>query len=233
MRQHERVLRPGPRRDARRGALGPLGVTLLAATLVAMTACDPPDETSATTRCSDSMEVAAAASEPRDQVRLLDRALQTCASYDLFTRELAEYPSIIGYDPATFVELRCNSVSDEAVRTGPTCASVIVPPSTAPPTTAVELVYVGDTLDGRRIEIRPSDATTFDGEVPTVIQQTVNIAVESGCDGVIEQRDLWAAQADGSPEGSIASVYAQHAQNVADFIQCGVEPLGVEPADGG
>lgn len=205
-----------------------VGVALTAAALVIAAACDPPDETSATARCSDSVAQAAAASEPRAQVRLLDRALRTCGSYELFTSELSEYPSTTGYDPATFVELRCNAVTDEAVREGPTCASVIVPPSTAPPTTAVELVYVGDTLDGRQVEIRPSAEITFDGDVPTVIQQTVNIAVESGCDGVIGQRDLWAEQADDSDAGSIASVYAQHAQNVADFIQCDTETLSVE-----
>ena len=48
----------------------------------------------------------------------------------------------------------------------------------------------------------------------------------SGCEGVIAQRDLWAAQIDDSSDGDIASVYAQHAQNVADFIQCETEPLG-------
>ena len=63
------------------------------------------------------------------------------------------------------------------------------------------------------------------GEVPAVIQQTVDIAFESGCEGVIAQRDLWAARIDDSPAGDIASVYAQHAQNVANFIQCDTEPL--------
>lgn len=202
-------------------------VTLAAAALV-VSACDPPDESTASTRCSDKVAEAAAASEPKAQVRLLDRALQTCGSYQLFTTELADYPSIIGYDPATFVELRCNVVTDQAVREGPTCSSVIVPPSTAPPTTAVELLYVGDTVDGRQVEIRPSSAIAFDGDVPAVIQQTVNIAVESGCEGVIAQRDLWAGQIDDSDAGAIASVYAQHAQNVADFIQCETKPLAVE-----
>ena len=209
---------------------------LVAATLatsVVVSACDPTDESTAVTRCSDTVAEAAAASEPKAQVRLLDRALQTCGSYQLFTSELADYPSIIGYDPATFVELRCNAVTDEAVREGPTCASVIVPPVTAPPTTAVELLYVGDTVDGRQVEIRPSSDIAFDGDVPAVIQQTVNIAVESGCEGVIAQRDLWADQIDESDAGAIASVYAQHAQNVADFIQCDTEPLAAASVDEG
>ncbi len=221
--QHERVRRIDPGDTARPKRR--LIALILAATALVVSACDPPDESTASARCSDTVAEAAAASEPNAQVRLLDRALETCGSYQMFTSELGDYPSIIGYDPATFVELRCNAVTDEAVRTGPTCASVIVPPSTAPPTTAVELLYVGDTVDGRQVEIRPSDAIAFDGEVPAVIQQTVNIAVESGCEGVIAQRDLWAAQIDDSEAGAIASVYAQHAQNVADFIQCDTEPL--------
>ena len=202
-------------------------MTLAAAALV-ISACDPADESTASARCSDTVAEAAAASEPRTQVRLLDRALETCGSYQMFTTELGDYPSIVGYDPATFVELRCNAVIDQAVREGPTCASVIVPPSTTPPTTAVELLYVGDTVDGRQVEIRPTAEIAFDGDVPAVIQQTVNIAVESGCEGVIAQRDLWAGQIDDSDAGAIASVYAQHAQNVADFIQCDTEPLAVE-----
>lgn len=165
------------------------------------------------------------ASETSAQIRLLDRALSTCSSYQVFADELARYPSIIGYDPATFVELRCNSVTDEVVREGPTCSSVIVPVTAAPPTTTVELIFVGDTLDGRAIEIRPSAEIRFDGEVPDVIQQTVNIAIESKCDGVIAQRDLWAARISDPTIGDEASVYAQHAQNVASYIQCDVPPL--------
>jgi hypothetical protein len=93
----------------------------------------------------------------------------------------------------------------------------------------VELIFVGDTLDGRPIEIRPGPGIEFVGEVPAVIQQTVDIAVESGCDGVIAQRDLWAGQITDSAAGDIASVYAQHAQNVANFIGCDTEPLSTGP----
>ncbi|MEO6654396.1 MAG: hypothetical protein ABIP17_17290 [Ilumatobacteraceae bacterium] len=204
---------------------------LAAALVIALAACDPPTETAATARCSGTVEEASKASETSAQIRLLDRALTTCGSYQVFTDELARYPSIIGYDPATFVELRCNTVTDEDVREGPTCSSVITPVTTAPPTTAVELLFVGDTLDGRVIEIRPGAEIAFDGDVPAVIQQTVNIAIESKCDGVIAQRDLWAGQVDDSPAGDIASVYAQHAQNVADYINCDASPLDIGAAD--
>jgi len=104
-----------------------------------------------------------------------------------------------------------------------------VPATTAPPTTIVELLFVGDTVDGRPIEIRPGAGIVFIGEVPAVIQQTVDIALESGCEGVVAQRDLWVTRIADSPAGDIASVYAQHAQNVANFIGCETEPI---PLDG-
>lgn len=159
---------------------------------------------------------------------MLDLALIACASYDSFTAELSRYPSSIGYDAATYVERRCTNVTDEAVLNGATCAAVVTPATTVPPTTLVDLVFVGDTVDGRPIEIRPGGDIEFIGDTPAVIQQTVDIAFESGCDGVLAQRDRWAALIDDSPEGDIASVYAQHAQNVANFIRCESEQLTLE-----
>ncbi|HEX6658535.1 MAG TPA: hypothetical protein VF065_10665, partial [Ilumatobacter sp.] len=87
------------------------------------------------------------------------------------------------------------------------------------------LVFVGETLDGRRIEIRPDADTVFVGDVPQVVQQTVDIAIEAGCDGVIAQRDLWASRANDAVIGDEASVYAHHAQNVANYIGCESPPL--------
>ena len=193
--------------------------------LIALTACQPADDT-ASTGCATLVAEASAESEPSDQVRLLDQAMIACRSYDSFSAQLDRYPSSIGYDTATYVARRCASTIDEDVLAGPTCSTVITPATTAPPTTVVDLLFVGDTVDGRPIEIRPGDGIEFVGEVPAVVQQTVDIAFESGCDGVIAQRDLWAGRIDDSPEGDIASVYAQHAQNVADFIQCDSEPIG-------
>ena len=86
-------------------------------------------------------------------------------------------------------------------------------------------MFVGDTLDGRQVEIRPSATIQFVGEVPAVVQQTVDIALESGCEGVIEQRDLWVSRVGDPLFGDEASVYAQHAQNVALYIQCEVPPI--------
>ncbi|MGI9645507.1 MAG: hypothetical protein ACR2O6_09390 [Ilumatobacteraceae bacterium] len=205
----------------------PLAVlSLAAAVTLTATACQPDDET-ADDACAPLVADATGESEPDAQVRLLDEAMVVCRSYSSFTTELDRYPSSIGYDTATYVTRRCAN-ADDVVRDSPTCSSVISPTATtAPQTTVVDLLFVGDTVDGRPIEIRPSDGIEFVGEVPAVVQQTVDIAFEAGCDGVIAQRDLWAALIDDSPAGDIASVYAQHAQNVADFIQCDTEPIVV------
>ena len=200
-------------------------LSLVAVLAAASTACSPADTSDAATGCSSLVAEASLESEPRDQVRLLDRAMVVCRSYDAFTDQLDRYPSSIGYDTATYVARRCETTTAEELRAAPTCAAVITPSTTAPPTTLVDLVFVGDTVDGRAIEIRPAAGLEFVGEVPAVIQQTVDIALESGCEGVIAQRDLWAERIDDSPDGDIASVYAQHAQNVANFIQCDTEPL--------
>ena len=202
-------------------------VALLAGTLVALAGCDQarPSDDAAPTGCATSMAAASRAVEVDEQVKLLDTALVTCRSYQSFSDEMALYPGIIGYDVATFVTLRCTRVTDELVRDSPTCAAVIAPVTTPPPVTVAELVFVGDTLDGRRIEIRPSADTPFVGDVPAVVQQTVDIAIESGCEGVIAQRDLWAARANDPQYGDEASVYAQHAQNVADYIKCDSSPI--------
>ena len=197
------------------------------AAIVAVTgACRPDDET-AEDGCASLVADATAESEPDAQVRLLDQAMIVCGSYSSFTAQLDRYPSSIGYDTAAYVTRRCEN-ADEAVRTGPTCSSIVAPTTTVTQATAVvDLLFVGDTVDGRPIEIRPSDGIEFVGDVPAVVQQTVDIAFEAGCDGVIAQRDLWAAQIDDSAAGDIASVYAQHAQNVADFIQCETEPITI------
>jgi hypothetical protein len=190
---------------------------------LATTACSPADET-AESGCASTVHDASLAVEVADEVRLLDAALVRCRSLQELTAEMGKYPGIVGYDLHTFVELRCSRVADESVRTSPACLSftaTTVVPVTAP----VELVFVGDTLDGRRIEIRPDADTVFVGDVPQVVQQTVDIAVEAGCDGVIAQRDLWASRVNDPVNGDEASVYAHHAQNVANYIGCTSPPI--------
>lgn len=193
-----------------------------------LTACSPDDET-VESGCASTVREASLAVEVADQVRLLDQALVRCRSVEELTAEMGHYPGITGYDLQTFVELRCSRVSEESVRTSPACLSVTAT-TTIATVAPVDLVFVGETLDGRKIEIRPDADTLFVGEVPQVVQQTVDIAVEAGCDGVIAQRDLWASRASDPVFGDEASVYAEHAQNVADYIGCESPPLPSTPA---
>ena len=202
-----------------------LPTSLLAATIVAsLAACTPSsDDTADTpTGCAASVDQAAVEAEPDRQVALLDNALVACSTATAFTAQLAAHPGIIGYEPDRYLEGRCTRSTDERVRRTPACADIVGPDTTPPPTDADELVFVGETLDGRTVEIRPSAAIEFEGDVPAVVQQTVDIAIESGCEGVIAQRDEWAARVDDSFIGDAASVFAQHAQNVAQYIGCDV-----------
>ncbi len=201
-------------------------VLCLIATFVGV-GCSP-GEDAVETGCASTVRDASAAVEVADQVRLLDLALVRCRSIDELTTEMNRYPGITGYDLQTFVELRCSRVSDESVRSSPACMAVTA--TTAVPTTQPsEIVYVGATLDGRTIELRPGGATVFVGDTPQVVQQTVDIAVESGCVGVLAQRDHWAALVDDPTTGDEASVYAQHAQNVANYIGCESTPIPTAP----
>ena len=189
-------------------------------------ACTPDDESDAATGCGERVRIASRAVEPDDQVRLLDEALLACNSYDGFRAQIGRYPGIIGYDLDTFLELRCVNSTDERIGTTAACRAVVAPPTTPPDDTEVEIVFVGDTVDGRRIEIVPSSDVPFEGDIPAVVQQTVDIAVESGCLGVLEQRNIWLDRIDGTDAGDIASVFAQHAQNVAVYIGCEPDPIG-------
>jgi hypothetical protein len=196
---------------------------VLAVGAATTTACSPEDETTET-GCASTVRDASLAVEVSDQVRLLDLAMVRCRSFQDLNTEMAQYPGITGYDVRTFVELRCSHVTDESVLASPACLAVTA--TTAVPTTAaVDIVFVGETLDGRRIEIRPDADTVFVGEAPQVVQQTVDIAIEAGCEGVLAQRDLWASRVTDPAIGDEASVYAHHAQNVADYIGCESTPI--------
>jgi len=215
--------------------LAPLPLALAAATfaLIGIAACTPPEEEAAPpTGCAALVREASQAVEPDDQVEMLDTALVACASYTTFANQVQRYPGIIGYDLDTYLLLRCQNADDERVRRSAACGGLVGPETTPPPVTAPELVFVGETLDGRTVEIRPSNVVEFAGDIPAVVQQTVDIAVESGCSGVLEQRDLWASRIDDPLIGDEASVFAQHAQNVAIYIQCDPAPVPTLAPDG-
>lgn len=203
----------------------PVLVTLAA--LVAI-GCTQEDDPVADSGCAATVREASFATEVEQQIALLDVALVRCRSYETLLDEMRGYPGIVGYELATFVELRCTSTDDDAVRRAPACAA-FVPSSTIVTLPPAELVFIGETLDGRPVELRPDNDTVFVGAYPEVVQRTVDIATEAGCVAVLEQRDLWAARAAEPDFGDEASAYANHAQNVALFIGCEFEVLTGPP----
>lgn len=202
-----------------------LGTAVVTASVLAVSACNPLEQATTTSGCEAAVDAAADAVEIDDQVRFLDEALLQCRSVSALTTELNRHPGLIGYSAERFVSVRCARIDDPATLRAPACASVVTPTTLAPTTTLAEIVYVGETLDGRPIELRPGPEIEFVGDVPAVVQQTVDIALESGCDGLLEQRNLWFERITPTPDGDVASVYARHAQNVADYIQCDLPPL--------
>jgi hypothetical protein len=203
-----------------------VAVALLAGCVA--TACGDPGTGPDALGCGDAVAAAAEAIEVEQQIDLLDQALIGCGSMAELTSALAAHTGVIGYDAAMFVELRCTRAPNDAVRSSAACRSVLAPATTLP-TVSESVAFVGETLDGRQIRIVPDADTEFVGDVPAVVQQTVDIAVESGCPGVVAQRDLWAAQVGDAVLGDEASVYAQHAQRVADYIGCQLPPLAATP----
>lgn len=191
-------------------------------------ACGDSDAPEAGPTCAEAVGEAALEIETDRQLRGLDEALSRCASYDEYLTQLRAHPGVVGYSPETYIELRCNAVTDPAARGSATCRTV-APPSTPPPS-AAQVVYAAETLDGRVVELRPSQSVPFVAEVPAVIQETVDLANSQGCPGVLAQRDTYLALA---PTDDIASVYAQHAINVALWIGCdGVQPAVSATAPG-
>lgn len=208
-----------------RGGVAAATALVVLAALGGLTACDADEPVAAGLTCADAIHAAALATDTDEQVRGLDAALLRCPTYERYVLELAKYPGAIGYSPERYVQVRCAALTETRLRHSPACLTAS-PPTTAAPASDDEPVYAAATLDGRVIELRPSDGVQFIGDVPAVVQQTVDIATQSGCDAVLAQRDEWLARVTGDDAASdAASVYAQHAINVALWIGCdGAQP---------
>ena len=198
------------------GALGAVFVGTL------LGACTPDDGSEAipTDPCRATIDEAGAAAELREQVELLDRALVICATPEVFAVNVQRHPMLIGWDVESYLSSRCSTVEDESVRRSRICTSEQVTPPTSPVAAAPEVVYVGTTLDGREIEIRPRAGRPFEDGRPRVVVEMAEIARRLGCDGVEAEFQRWFEQIDDPLIGDEASVYAQHALDVLAFIQC-------------
>ncbi len=180
---------------------------------------DEPATTASGDACRSAVDDAADAAEIPEQIAMLDTALVVCRSYDAFAAELAERPQIIGYDALTFVTRRCLSAGD-TVRSSTICTTTVTTTASTTAPTEPPISYVGRTLDGRDVTIVPDADTQFIDGTPAPIVQIVDIANEDGCEGVEQEQERWTALADDPLVGDEASVYAQHAINVASFIGC-------------
>lgn len=208
-------------RRAARAALVAASV-LVGTVLVGCTPDERPDA-APSDPCRAVIDEAGMAAELRVQVDLLDRALVVCATPDVFATHVQRHPTLLGWDVSTYLANRCTTAEDESVRRSRICTSEQVAPVTAPTPTVPEVVYVGTTLDGREVEIRPRAGRPFEGGRPRVIVEMVGIAERLGCEGVASEYQRWLAQVDDTLIGDEASVYAQHALDVKAFIQC--DPL--------
>jgi hypothetical protein len=190
-------------------------------------ACGNDDEpTAAPETCASLVDRASRAIEVREQVDLLDDAIVSCRAIEALDVELRRHPGIIGFDTATFIANRCDRSDDETVTSSPICGQSL---SAAPTTTVavVEEVYEGQTLDGRMVEIRPSDVAFVEGK-PEPIVRIVDIATEDGCEALAAERATWQALLSDPERADQASVYARHADNVAIFVGCTAPPTSGE-----
>jgi hypothetical protein len=191
--------------------------------LASVAACDADDETTATPQtCASLVDRAARASEVREQVDLLDDAIVACRAIEALDVELRRHPGMIRFDTVTFIANRCDRSDDETVTSSPICGQSL---SAVPTTTiaVVEEVYEGQTLDGRMVEIRPSDVEFVEGK-PEPIIRIVDIATEDGCEALAAERSTWQALLLDPELADQASVYARHADNVAVFVGCTTPP---------
>jgi hypothetical protein len=212
------------RRQRRSGSVGAL-VGLAALVVVALTAGCGEDEaaTAARDTCQSVVQEAARESELRRQVELLDNAIAICSGVAALDVELQRHRGLVGFDTDTFVAGRCARTSSAATQSSPICATALAPVEAAAEAEDTVETYVGQTLDGRTVEITDEQVPFAEGK-PQPIVQLVDIAAEDGCDALLQERARWQTLVVDPLVGDQASVYAQHADNVAAFIGCTSPP---------
>jgi hypothetical protein len=169
--------------------------------------------------CRSLVERASVTADINDVVAILEDAMLECGTIGRLDRELERFPSIVAVETAAFVDRRCTEADDVTIASSDICAEVTPIAAAGEATTTTAPSYVGRTLDGRDITIRPGPGTPFVGDTPAPVIQIVDVAAEDGCAEVEELRDWWTAQSEGTG-GDVASVYAQHAVNVMSFLGC-------------
>jgi hypothetical protein len=103
----------------------------------------------------------------------------------------------------------------------------------APGTTVYTEPYEAVLLDGSTVTISPGDGALnkFTEGVPSAIHSLNLLAQEGECHQIEDDAESWAAQASGTEEGRMASAFANHAESVYTYIECGKAARKVEAVE--
>jgi hypothetical protein len=82
------------------------------------------------------------------------------------------------------------------------------------------LSFIGRNLNGDEVTIVPDADTPFIDGRPEAIVVMVDTAFADGCSGLADEVGYWSALIDDPGIGPEASVYAQHALDLSNFIGC-------------
>ena len=178
--------------------------------------------------CARRVAVAAAAIDIDDQVDALDDALTVCRDLDAFSTEVNDHPGTLGVEPAVFAARRCSRSQLAGIATAPICDDPAVALLTGEHAGApVEdgggadtASFIGRDLNGDEVTIVADADTPFIDGRPEAIVMMVDTAFTDGCTGLDDEFDYWSARIDDPGIGPEASVYAQHALDLRNFIGC-------------
>jgi hypothetical protein len=92
-----------------------------------------------------------------------------------------------------------------------------------PSTTVFAEPYEAVLLDGSKITISQGDGALnrFTKGVPSAIHSLNLLAQEGDCHQIEDDAESWAGQASGTEEGRMASAFANHAESIYAYIECG------------
>jgi hypothetical protein len=103
----------------------------------------------------------------------------------------------------------------------------------APGTTIPADPYEAVLLDGSTITISQGDGVLnrFTEGVPSAIHSLNLLAQEGDCHQIEDDAESWAAQASRTEEGRMASAFANHAESIYQYIECGRAARQVEAVE--
>lgn len=214
----------------RRAPLG--GLALVAAVTLGLGCAPAPTAVIRPDPCRDVIDRAAVAREVPQQIRLLDSALLICRDADAFTDALSLHPGAIAVAASTFIQRRCEDPPDATVALSSICQEV-APVDAAgqdqDPADDVK-VYIGRTLDGRSVELRSTSVRFSEGR-PAGIVEVVEVGTRQGCEGLLNLYTGWVPLLEDPGRGDELSVYAQHAVNLMQSLDCEPPPTPAEVAE--